>query len=236
MFTIKKYIQDSLYIIKTTTIVLWFIVIVGAISSINSRYPESSLFWPITIVTSVLSLVSLPVIYGIYFELIEDTYSSIGEIAKKYIGRYIWLLFNMYMPVILIATLPSLIMPELGGGGSFQLTIVSFSLLYLYIVPWFYVSGDIRGSITEGIHFLIKNLSASTPLIFMTLIAESLLLLFQYNKNLFSGLHTALFVVLDAGVFISASIVDYVVFIVLIFIIKSEKDRQNPQLDDEQDD
>ncbi len=227
MFDIKEYINNAIYIVRTNTIVLWFLVLIGLISSINSRFPDSSLFWPITVFMGLVSLLSIPVIYGIYYELVEDTYSSIGDIAKKYIGRYIWLLFNMYLPVVLLATLPSLVLPELGGGGSFQVTIVSFSLLYLYVVPWFYVSNQIRGSITEGIHFLLKNLSASTPLILLTLVAESVMLLFQYNKAWFAELNAPLFVLLDMSVFITANIVDYLVFIVLIFILKSENETKN---------
>ncbi len=226
VFAIKEYIENAIYIIKTTTIVLWFLVFVGIISSITSLFPKSSLYWPLTFSTSLLSVLAIPVIYGIYYELIEDSYSSIVEIAKKYIGRYIWLLFSMYIPVVLLATLPSMIMPELGGGGSFQLTIISFSLLYLYVIPWFYVSNQTKGAITEGIHFLINNLSSSTPLLLLTLCAESAMLVFQFNKTWITELNTPFFVFFDIAIYVIASIIDYIVFIVLIFILKAANEEE----------
>ncbi len=224
VFAIKEYIDNAIYIIKTTTIVLWFLVLVGIISSITSLFPESPLYWPLTFSTSLLSVIAIPVIYGIYYELIEDRYSSMLEIATKYIGRYVWLLFSMYIPVVLLATLPQVMMPQLGSGGSFQLTIVSFSLLYLYVIPWFYVSDKTRGAITEGIYFLIKNLSASTPLLLLTLLAESVMLIFQYNKKWITDINTPLFVVADIAIYVIASVIDYIVFIVLIFILKAAKE------------
>ncbi len=227
VFDIKQYINNAVYIIKTTTIVLWFLVMVGLISSITSCFPESPFYWPVTVSTSLLSILSVPVIYGIYYELIEDRYTSIIEIAKKYVGRYILLLFSMYLPVILLATLPSMIVPELGGGGSFQITLVSFSLLYLYIIPWFYISNQIKGAITEGIYFLLKNLSTSTPLLLLTLVAESVMLVFQYNKAWVTDLNTPFFVVFDTIIYVVASLIDYTVFIVLIFILKAAKEKKD---------
>mgnify|MGYP000039748240 CR=1 FL=1 len=209
-------------IVRQHTIVLWWLVFVGLVNAATTLIDNTEFSTPLGILSFSLSLCSTPVIYGIYYELIEDIYSSISKISRTYILPYLWLLTRMYLPVIFLGWLPVILNPQSSGGGYFHIILISFSLLYLYVLPFFFFTGKQQGSIQLGILFLVRNISASTPLIFVVLLLETSLLLVQYNKAALLARSTYLFTILDFSSYLIASIIDFILFIVLILILKNE--------------
>ena len=225
-WNLKKYLNYGWQIVRTNTIVLWWIGGVGLLSAVTLLLKESSAFWPLNLVVTLLSILSTPIIYGIYFELIEDKYSSIPQIARTYVPGYLWLIIRMYLPPIFVASMVISLLagsiPAFGGGGILELTLVLFSLLYLFVIPHYYIDGTGRGAITKGIRFLSRNLSSATPIILAVLLLETGMLLLQYQRATFSADRGPLFIALDFLFYFFASLVDYLIFIILVFILKAQ--------------
>lgn len=223
-WNLKIYLNYALQIVRGNTIVLWWVGLVGALSVIALLLKDTSLFWPLNIIVTILSIVSTPVIYGIYFELIEDTYTSIPQIFKTYVGGYIWLIVRMYLlPIFLASMFVSMLsetIPDIGGGGILEITLVIFSLIYLFVIPTYYATGSGRGAISAGITFLIRNLSRTTPIILAVMLLETSMLLLQYQRTSFTPDGSTAYIIIDFLVFVVASIIDYTIFIMLIFILK----------------
>ncbi len=225
-WNLKQYLNYGLQIIRMNTIVLWWIGLVGLLSALSLLLRESPAFWPLNVVVTLLSILSTPIIYGIYFELIEDRYSSIPRIARTYVPGYLWLIIRMYLPPIFLASmLISLLagsIPAFGGGGFLEVTLVLFSLIYLFVIPKYYINGTGQGAISAGVHFLSRNFSSATPIILTVLLLETGMLLLQYQRSTFTADRGAIFIAIDFLVYFSASIVDYLIFIVLIFVLKEQ--------------
>lgn len=219
---IATHIVNAVYIVRTNTIILWFIALLGLISGINSLFPEAGFHGPLFFAAVLFSLFATPVIYGIYFEIIEDNYSSIGKIGKKYIPEYIWLLMRLYIPAIFFAMLPAMSDPNNINEGSFQMFIVLCSLLFLYIIPCYYVQGTQRGAVSLGIAFLFKNISASAPLILLSLLTETALIVFEMKKEAVIQFSQLLYLVADFSIYMTANIIDFILFITMVFILKDQ--------------
>jgi len=219
-WNLKQYLSYALMIVRTNTIVLWWIGCIGILSGVSLLLRDSSLFWPLNVVITILSIVSTPIIYGIYFELIEDTYTSIPQIAKTYIPGYLWLIVRMYLPPIFLASMLVSLTSGSSGGGVLEITLVLFSLIYLFVIPSYYIIGTGRGSISQGVIYLSKNLVKATPIILTVLLLESSMLLVQYQRSVFSVEDGIVFVILDFLIYFCASVADYIVFIILIFVLK----------------
>ena len=207
--------------IKANTIVLWGFGFIGLCSATALFLKDTGAYWPLNIVTIALSIAVTPIFYGIFFELIEDTYSSIAQIARTYVLRYIWLLLCMYVPVIFLLMI---IIPHEQLPGFLPIALVFFSLLYLYVIPVFYVPGQQFGAITTGVRFLLANLSRSAPLIMAMLMLETGMLLLQQGRAGMAGQNSLGFALLDFLIYVIASIIDIAIFIVLVFILKNPDD------------
>lgn len=226
-WNLKMYLNYALLIIRSSTIVLWWIGFVALLNLISLLLKDTPVFWPLNIVVTALSIVSTPVIYGIYFELIEDTYSSIVQIFKTYVPGYIWLIIRMYLPPIFLASLFVTMLagtvPGFSGGGILETTLVIFSLIYLFVIPKYYLAGSGRGVIGEGVAFLVQNLPRATPIMLAVMLLETGMLLLQYQRAGFTSDVSLVYLIIDFLVFVFASIVDYIIFIILIFILKDQK-------------
>ncbi len=220
---LAEHIVNSIYIIRTNTIILWFLGLIGITSCINGLYPDNMLHNVFMFIFIAAAVFATPVIYGIYYEIIEDNYSSIGEIAKKYLLPYLWLLFRLYSPVVFFAMVPLMSDPTSVPAGYFQMTVITCSLLFIYIIPTFYVSGNQKGSVLAGIQFLFKNISASAPLILVSLFAESMILLFEMKKQWLLDLNKFSYVIGEFLVYMTANIIDFILFITMVFVLKEYK-------------
>jgi len=225
-WNLRQYLNYGLQIVRMNTIVLWWIGFVGLLSALTLMFKDSPSFWPLNVIVTLFSILSTPVIYGIYFELIEDKYSSIPRIARTYVPGYLWLIIRMYLPPIFLASMVISLMavsiPAFSGAGVLELTLVLFSLLYLFVIPTYYVSGKGSGAISSGISFLSGHLSPATPIILAVLLLETGMLLLQYQRSTFSADPGTVYIVIDFLVYFFASIVDYLIFIILIFILKEQ--------------
>lgn len=231
-WNIRQYLRDAQILIMENTIVIWWIALIGLLSSATLLLKGSALFWPMNILVTILSIVSTPVIYGIFYELIEDRYSSIAAIARTFVPGYIWLVIRMYLPPIFLASiLISLIagnVDSFGGGGLLEVTLVLFSLLYLFVIPSYYRTGTGSGTITAGVSFLLKNLAGATPIILIVLLLESSMLLLHYQRNVIGDGASTIFIAVEFLIFFVASLIDYAIFIILILILKEHNKPIDP--------
>lgn len=218
---IKTYLLYAIYIVRTNPKILLFIGMIGVINGVGHFLPQSNFTSISTSITFIATIFINPVIYGIYYEKIEDKYSSIGKIFITYVAGYLLLLFCMYIPIITI-TATFLSSPQLGGNIAFtMLTILIFSLLYIYVIPTYFISRILIGSIITGVQFLIKNLLNSAPVLLMALFTELLLLFSQYKMTWLREMSTFLFAIVEFSVFMLASIIDFLLFIILVYILKN---------------
>lgn len=220
---LSQHIVNAVYIIRTNTIILWFLGIIGLTSSVNSLYPNNALYGFSIFLFICTAIFATPVIYGMYYEIIEDTYSSVTAIAKKYVLQYTWLLLRLYLPVVIFAAMPVISNPETVSGGYFQMVIISCSLIFIYIIPTFFVSGTQRGAIATGIQFLVQNLTASAPLILISLLTESALLIFEMKKGVLIEFNKLSFVMADFTIYMVANVIDFILFITMIFVLLDTK-------------
>jgi hypothetical protein len=218
---LKQYLTYAILMIRANTIVLWMLACIGLLSSMVLLFRDASFYWPLNVLTIAISISITPVFYGIYVQLIEDRYSSIGTIARTYVLNYIWLLIRMYVPAVFVASLPLLVIPAERAGGYLEITLIFFSLLYIYVIPVYYVTGRQYGAISGGIGFLFTNLAASAPILLAVLLLEAGMLILQQGRAALAGATSAGFVLLDFLVYMSASIIDLAIFIILIFILKN---------------
>lgn len=218
---IQKYLIYAVYIVRTNPMILMFLALIGLVNSIGSYLPESRFADSASTITFIARIFIIPVIYGIYYEIIEDKYTSIGKIFTTYVAGYLLLIFCMYIPIISV-TATFMSSAEFGGNIVFvMLTILIFSLLYLYVIPTYYISRTIVGSIITGMQFLAKNLLNSAPVLLTALFAELLLLFSQYKMEWLREMNILLYVIMEFSIYMMASIVDFLLFIILIYIVKN---------------
>lgn len=219
---IKTYLLYSIYIVRTNPAILLFLTLIGFLNGVSYYMPKSSFADLVGTLTFISTIFISPVIYGIYYEIIEEKYSSIANIFRTYVPGYLFLLFAMYIPIV---TITAILMSSSGLGGNMayvMLTILIFSLLFLYVVPTYYISGKILDSIVTGVRFLLSNLISSAPVLLMALSSELLLLLSHYKLGWLKENHLSLFVFMDFSVYMMASIIDFLLFIILVYILKNQ--------------
>jgi len=222
-FVIGRYAICAGQLIREHPIVLWFVGLLSLGNAIIPLFRDSAAFMPATVALVLLSTLATPVFYGLYYQLLDDSYTSLGAIAKTYVAPYLWLLIRMYLPAILLASLPAIVFAEHGSGGYLEIGLIAFSMLYLYVIPSFYVRGQQHGAIIRGVSFLTRYLAESTPLLLTVLLLESALLLVQRARTALDGGASLLLAGLDFLVFLSASLVDLAIFIILIQILKNAR-------------
>lgn len=220
MFEIGKYFGYALYILKTNTIIMWSVVLMGVATGLGKLFIDDGADTSWLLIGSVIKLSIFAVVYGMCYELVIDRYTSVTEIGKKYILPFLWLFLNMYVPAVLVAILPGMLVPGLGGEGVWMIIMMSFGILYLYVIPWFYISGSWRGAIVHGITFLLKNLNASTVIIMLALLTELGFVCLDIVLGKIKTLGGILYFALDAGVFVADFLVNCLFFIILVYIIK----------------
>lgn len=218
---IKTYLVYGIYIIRTNPMILLFIATLGLLNSIGASLPESNSADFTTKITFLRAIFINPVIYGIYYEIVEEKYSSVVKIFTTYVAGYLILLFCMYIPIVsIIATfIPA--SQVTGNIAILMITILMFSILYLYVIPTYFTTRTIFSSIIKGVQFLATNLFNSAPLIFLTLFVELVLLFSQYKLVLLKEVNLLLFGVLEFSIYMLSSIIDFLIFIILVYIIKN---------------
>lgn len=218
---LKTYLLYAIYIVRTHPFILLFLAAVGLLNGLIVYFPESGFADLVSNFTIISAILINPIIYGIYYEIIEDKYSSVINIFRTYVAGYLLLLFCLYIPII---TTTAVLMSSAGTEGNtayVMLTILIFSLLFIYVVPAYYVSGKIFYSITYGVRFFFRHALGSAPVLLMALASELLLLLSHFKLSGIKEQSPTLFVLMDFSTFMIASIIDLLLFIILIYILKN---------------
>lgn len=227
-FPLRRYLSYARFLLFETKSVLWMMALVALANALTSFLHGSTLFWPVTFFSILLTTCTTPVFYGIFFHLIDDSYTSVFAIARTYIFRYLWLLLRMYLPAILLSSIPAILFAGNNSGGYLEIGLVFFSMLYLYVIPLFYHTGQQHQAIAKGIRFLSRNLSASTPLLLTVLVVESSIMLLQYGRSTEEVQPTALTACVDFSVFFAASVIDLAVFIVILYVLRGSDQQSAP--------
>lgn len=221
----------SLALVLATPTVIWWLVITGilrALFSLPDQSHQAGVSRPLMLLF-LITTIATPVLYGLYFAKIERRSEPLADIARKHIFNYLVLLFKMYLPAVAIALLPSLLNRLDYHPGYFHLTLIFFSLLYIYVIPTYYLSGSLRGAIGTGIQTLVQNLSISTPLLLILLALESTILLAQFYHEAIVARSTQLFLVVDFSLYFIASLIDFALFIMLVILLKTYDEGEAPR-------
>ena len=226
-FRLRHHLSDALALLGSNTMVLGALGLIAGASALSALSRGTWLELPLSLLSASLAIAAPPVIYGIYYHLSTDSCTSVKAIAVTYLPSYLWLLARMYLPVLFLAGLPLLLSADPAGEAWFHLTVVSFSLLYLYVIPYFYHSGRQNGAITGGIHFLRRHIAASTPMILAVLLLEAMILILQQNREMLLEAGPLVFVALDFFVSLAAAVGDVMVFLMLIFILREQAEAED---------
>jgi hypothetical protein len=219
---LKTYLLYALYIVRTHPAILLFLAVVGLLNGLAVFFPESDFASLISSFSIVSAIFITPVLYGIYYEIIEDKYSSIANIFRTYVGGYLLVLFCMYIPIITTTALLMSTTQAAGNTASVMLTILMFSMLFIYVIPAYFVSGKIWDSLTYGVRFFFQNIASSAPVLLMALLSELLVLLSHFKLSALKEFSPVLFVILDFSLYMTASIIDFLLFIMLIYVLKDQ--------------
>ncbi len=219
---LKTYLLYAIYIVRSQPVILIFLSCIGLLNGLTVYFPENSIASLVSSFTVISAIFIMPVIYGMYYEIVEEKYSSIVNIFRTYVAGYLLLLFCMYIPII---STTALIMSSANTEGNVayvMLTILLFSLLFIYVIPSFYISGTILDSISFGIQFFFRNLLSSAPILVMALFSEMLLLISHFKLGGLKESSPSLFVIIDFSVYMIATIVDFLLFIMLVYILRNQ--------------
>jgi hypothetical protein len=221
-FNLKTYLLYAVYIVRTTPSILIFLGVFGLLNGLTVYLPEGDFVQFINSLTIFAAIFISPVIYGIYYERVEDKYSSIANIFRTYVFGYLLVLLCMYIPIIFTMTLIMPASPAEINTGYALVAILIFSLLYIYVIPTYYISGKILESIVFGVRFFFKNLLNSAPLLLLALFSESVLLFSHFQLGPIRESAPLLFVTLDYFLYLLASLTDFILFIMLLYILRNE--------------
>ncbi len=219
---LKTYLLYAIYIVRTHPSILIFLGALGLLSETTVYLPEGGVVQLINLLSILAPMIISPVIYGMYYEIIEDKYSSIINIFKTYVGGYILVLLCMSVPIVFTMLLFISASSGVPNTGFVIVTFLFFSLLFIYVVPTYYISGKILESIGIGMRFFSNNFLSSAPLLLMTLFSELILLLSHFLLGDLKENTPALFVGIDFSLYMIASITDLILFIMLIYVLKNE--------------
>lgn len=203
---------------------LALLTIIGVLNSITTLFPETVGGGFIIGFGIVETIFLTPVLYGYLYEKIEEKNNSLADIFKIYVPGYLLVLFCMSVP---IAIGSAFIVSAAGPSANFahfQITILFLSLLFIYAIPGYYVSGKIVPSITYGVQFFVKYIFASAPLLLLGLFSKLLLLFVHFQLSWLQESYLFIFVVIEFFVYLLASFIDFLLFIILIYILRNQDD------------
>ncbi len=218
---IKTYLLYAIYIVRTNPAILLFIAAIGLLNGLSLLRPDSAFAHAVGALSFFATIFISPVIYGIYYEIIEDKYSSVANIFRTYVPGYLLLLLSMYLPIAMIAATVMTSTGFDGNMGYFMLIVLIFSLVFIYVIPCYFISRTILDSIVIGVRFLFRNLFSSAPVLLMALFSELMLLLSHFWFGGLQETSLPLYIALDFSVYMIASIVDFLLFIILVYILKN---------------
>ena len=218
--TLDRHLRSALLLLKSSRFVFYWLAFIS-IWNTSSTLIEGRETGPLGIMAFILSLTTTPVIYGILYQRVIGTDTSLGAVIKTYIPGYFWLLVKMYIPAMLVAAMPMMLSPQTAGEGHFFVILITFSVIYLFVIPYFYLSGRQDGAILSGVSFLARHFSSCTPILLTVVLLEALMLVAELAQPTLLKLGPALFSFIDISAFLIASVIDYILFVLLVMILRS---------------
>ncbi len=221
---IKTYLIYGLYILRTSPLVLVLLISIGLLNSIATLFPETAISGFITGFGIIETIFLTPLLYGYFYERIEEKNNSLVDIFKIYVPGYLLVCFCMSVPIVIGTAATTEAAGFSMNIAHVLLAILFFSLLFIYVIPAYYISGKIIPSITYGVQFFVKHIFASAPLLLLGLLSKLLLLLVNYQLSWLKGSYLFLFTAIDFFVYLFVSSIDFLLFIILIYILRNQDD------------
>lgn len=218
-FKLISHWRRALELLREEPTVFWLLGIVAFFSALPPLAAQTGLSTLLHLAAFAAALGVTPLVYGICATRLTGSRQPLPALARTVLPGYLLLVARMYLPALGFALLPVVLAPEVAGEGHFYLILLCFSLIYLYVIPLYFITGRQRGTIYRGCRFLARNLSASTPLLLVTLLVEAAVLLVQLGGEVLLPDRPLLQGMLQAGCYLTASIIDTLVFIVLVLVL-----------------
>lgn len=220
-FKLKTYLLYAIYIVRTNPGILLFLTVFGLYDAYAFTLLGDNVTNNFNGRTIVATFFISPVIFGMYYEIVENKYTDIMSIFRTYVPGYILVLLCMYIPITIATAMMLSLIAGGSGTGVVMITALIFSMVFLYVIPTFYISGKVIDSIIFGVRFFFANLANSAPLLLMALFSQVLLFL-GFQLMPLKEAHPALFVLLHCLMYLIASIVDFLLFIMLIYVLRNQ--------------
>ena len=221
---LKTYLLYAIYIVRTSTAVLTAMVIIGLLNSISIVLPEGDTTYLLSSLTLIASILISPVIYAHFYERIEGKKHHLADLFRIYVPGYILLIVCIYIPIITGATFITVAIGLPTSMSHILLILLFLSLFLIYIIPCYFISGTIAYPIQYGLRFFFKNLFASAPLLLMALASELVLLTIHNQMVWLRDVSLPVFAALEFIGYIVASLIDFLLFIMLIYILRNQED------------
>lgn len=220
---LDRHLRSAVFCIKAHPFVFYWIVFIAAWNTASTLL-EGNEIGPLGISAFILSLCTTPVIYGLLYDRTIGSCSTPGTVIRTYVPGYFWLLIRMYLPALFVALMPMMLAPQAAGEGHFFVILITFSIAYIFVIPCYFVTGKQSGAILSGLSFLARNFSSCTPVLLTVVLIEAALLLVENNGSRLLEIGPVLFGFIDFFVFIIASVIDYLLFIMLVLILRTSAD------------
>ena len=222
-FNLDQHLRSAISYLKSSPLVLCWLVFI-AVWNTSSTLLEGHETGALGILAFILSLCSTPVIYGLLYDRTTGIRSPLQAIITTYLPGYFWLLIRMYLPAMFIASLPMIMAPQTAGEGHFFIILLTFSIIYIFVIPCYFENGKQQGAIFPGLAFLARNFSLCTPILLTVVLLEASMLLVEHNEPRLLEISPVLFGFIDISVYLTASIIDYLLFIILVLILRNSSD------------
>ena len=220
---LATYIKSSITIIKTHTIVLLITAIVSGINTANFLLSylkhNSMLNIPAMVVTFVTTLV----MYGLYYEIIENKYTSMREIFTKYVYGYFVVTLIIALPIMMLSLFLSL--PT--SGNTYQsiqkIGTILVLVVFMYVVPYFFHTNKIVESFKCGLGFLVNNFHKSLSLIVAVVLFYAVKIILGIKLVSLASESAYIYAFAQYIYMFSYFTFDYMLFIVLVLAITDKE-------------
>jgi len=218
--TITDYLHKAIALLRACPQIFLSLCLVGLASSLVLLARGTALYAYFNAAAVGLSILATPVFYGICYQRLTNRVTPVADIIRTYVPGYLWLLLRMYVPALVLASTIVMGAQSSNGGGYFEVTLISFSLLYLYVIPEFFRSGKQRGTILSGIRALAANFAASTPLILTVVLLEAATLLFHYYKTTCAAPPLLIEAGAEFLLYLTGATIDLILFVILLQVLE----------------
>ena len=203
--------------------ILLFMVGLVFIGNISTLIEIQSISKTFRLASSIASVISIPVIFGIYTEVINKEQTSIVNLFKVHFLNYILFTLILIIPIIFYSFI-TMTYDTYADTIYIKLIIsIATQVLFIYSLPMLFDTKKVKSSLVNGFKFLFENFRESHALIFLLIISKSIYILTIKNLFFFSTdsttfLHILSFFIQSISLFLS-----FYVFNLAFLIIKGKE-------------